>query len=130
MVCANLSEWISCLLFFLVASRNSSTPLYPKVLQARERTSISCPSIIFILDFHLSLWRSLGAHHFMFHFSCVLMHNTVVLCYFHVSLFLHVSVLLYVSLFHNVSLIFLYVLFYNVILQSIQKKVCFLLISH
>jgi len=57
-----VSSW--CLSFFLIPSRNSSTPLYPfKVLQAKECAPTPYSSIIFSLNSHLSPLRSLGACH-------------------------------------------------------------------
>jgi hypothetical protein len=61
-LCRSTSEWISCLLFILVPSRSFNTPSIPEVLQAKECASTPCPFVIFILDFHLSLLRSLGVH--------------------------------------------------------------------
>jgi hypothetical protein len=49
--------------FFLVPSRNSSTPLYPsKVLQARECAPIPCYSVVFNLGLTFDSFKELGAH--------------------------------------------------------------------
>jgi hypothetical protein len=54
------SMWVSdCLSFFLVPSWSSSTPLYPKVLRAKEHAPTPYLSTIFTSDSHLSLSRSL-----------------------------------------------------------------------
>jgi hypothetical protein len=56
-----------CLSIFLVPSRSSSTPLYPfKVLQARERALTLDWFVVFNLDSHLSLPRSLGTRQLEF----------------------------------------------------------------
>ncbi len=48
----------------LVPSWSSNTPLYPsKVLRAKECASTLDSSVVFSLDSHLNLLRSLGAHH-------------------------------------------------------------------
>jgi hypothetical protein len=56
------SVWMNkCLSFFLVPSQSSNTPLYPpKVLWARERAPTSDSLVVFTLDSHLSLSKSLG----------------------------------------------------------------------
>jgi hypothetical protein len=41
-------------------------PLYPEVLRTKERASTPYFSVVFALDLHLSLSRSLGVHHMVF----------------------------------------------------------------
>jgi hypothetical protein len=48
--------------FFLIPSRSSTTPLYPKMLQMREHARTLCSFVIFISDLQLSLSRNLGVH--------------------------------------------------------------------
>jgi hypothetical protein len=59
------SVWVNkCLSIFLVPSRSFSTPLYPsKVLQAREHAPTPNSSVVFSLNSHLNLPRSLGTRH-------------------------------------------------------------------
>jgi hypothetical protein len=61
------SMWVNkCLSFFLVPSQNSNTPLNPpKVLQAKERAPTFDYFVVFTLDSHLSLSRSLGVCHLL-----------------------------------------------------------------
>ncbi len=50
--------------FFLVPSRNSSTPPYPSiVLRARERAPTLCPSAVFSLGFTFESRKELGVRH-------------------------------------------------------------------
>ncbi len=55
--------WVNkCLSFFLVPSWSSNTPFYPpKVLRTKECAPTPDSSIVFTLDSHLNLSRSLGA---------------------------------------------------------------------
>jgi hypothetical protein len=59
------SVWVNkCLSFFLVLSQSSSMPLYPpKVLWAKECAPTLDFFIVFTLDSHLSLSKSLRARH-------------------------------------------------------------------
>jgi hypothetical protein len=51
--------------FFLVPSRNSSTPFYPSiVLQARERAPTPCPSVVFSLGFTFESFKELEVRKF------------------------------------------------------------------
>jgi len=52
---------IDYLSFFLISSWSSNMPLYPKVLRARERAPPPYSFVVFTLDSHLSLLKSLGA---------------------------------------------------------------------
>jgi hypothetical protein len=50
-----IAVWvIKCLSLFLVPSRSSNTPFYPKVLRAKEHAPTLCPSVIFTSNSHLS----------------------------------------------------------------------------
>jgi len=59
------SVWVNKRLsIFLIPSRSFNTPLYPfKVLRAKERAPTPDSSVVFSLDSHLNLPRSLGARH-------------------------------------------------------------------
>jgi hypothetical protein len=66
--CAGSCEWISCLSLFLVPSRSSSTPLYPrKCCEPRSVPPTLDSFAIFTLDSLLSLSRSLGVLQILFY---------------------------------------------------------------
>jgi hypothetical protein len=56
---------IDYLSFFLVSSRSSNTPLYPKVLRTRERAPTPYSSAVFTSDSYLSLSRNLGVRQYL-----------------------------------------------------------------
>jgi hypothetical protein len=64
LVCANPSEWISCLSLFLVPFQSSSMPFYPRSASSQGACLDSLLFRCFILDSHLSLSRSLAMRQF------------------------------------------------------------------
>jgi hypothetical protein len=92
--------WIIDLLVTLPSPqpRVPTRPSTPKVLWVREHTPIHHSSVVFTLDSHLSLSRSLGVHHLRYLGQQHMFYYYILKC----NYFLNKTSSLYIGIFNNV----------------------------